>query len=71
MQAAAQVVGAAGGEMGYGAVVPEHHVVRLPAVAVLQLGPRRVVEQLGQQRTALVVGQADDACREVLADEQL
>mmetsp|Transcript_5852 Transcript_5852/g.22971 ORF Transcript_5852/g.22971 Transcript_5852/m.22971 type:complete len:729 (-) Transcript_5852:815-3001(-) len=70
VQAPAQMVRAASGQVHHGAVVPEHHVAVAPGVAVLEFGPGAALEQLVQQRTALVVGQADDAGREVLADEQ-
>lgn len=56
--------------MLHGAVVPEHQIVRLPYVAVDELGADGRGEQFGQQRPALVLGQADDAGGEVLVHEQ-
>jgi hypothetical protein len=70
VQLAALIVRAAGGQVHRRAVVPEHHVVRLPLVAIDVFRAGAQVEQLGQQRAALVLGQADDAGREMLADEQ-
>src|SRR4051812_48595861 len=66
----AQVIGRAGGEMHQRSVVPEHHVVRLPAVAVDELGLHAVREKLGKQCVALGFRQAHDAGREMLAHEQ-
>nr|GEU28124.1 hypothetical protein [Tanacetum cinerariifolium] len=67
---AAQVVGRAAGQVHQRAVIPEHQIVRRPAVAVHVLGQHAVGEQLGQQRAALVLGHADDAGGEMLAHEQ-
>src|SRR5438874_2236741 len=50
VQLAALVVRGAGGQVHQRAVVPEHHVVRRPGVAVDVLGPCAVLEQFGQQR---------------------
>src|SRR4051812_5000201 len=66
IELAAQVVRRAGRQVKDGPVVPEHHVVRPPWVAVGELGAGAVREQLLQQVAAFVIGQAQDARGEVL-----
>src|SRR3954471_19330043 len=70
IEPAAQVLGGAGRQVHHRAVVPEHHVVRLPLVAVEEFRADAEREQFVQYGAALVLGQADDAGGEVLADEQ-
>jgi hypothetical protein len=70
VQGAGQMRRAAGGQVDGGAVVPEHQVMRLPAVPVLELRLDHVCEQPAQQRVALRPLQLGDVGGEALIDEQ-
>ncbi|KAG1078953.1 hypothetical protein G6F40_016502 [Rhizopus arrhizus] len=60
----------AAGKMDQRTVVPEHQVVRLPAMAIDVLGAHAVREQFGQQRAAFVFRHIADARREAFTHEQ-
>src|SRR5450830_531109 len=70
IQLAAQMRSRAGRQMHQRAVIPEHHVMRRPAVPIHMLRLDTVCEQFAEQQAALVVGQANNAGGEMLADEQ-
>src|SRR5436190_2302811 len=68
---AAERAGVVDGEVLADAVVPKGDRARLPAEAAGELGPVSVLEQIAEQRLALLLGHAFEADRVGGVDEQL